>query len=406
VSGDLRLAERVGLAVSLLLSLASAAAWLLGGNVTGGPLGVASSLVTAGSQVIWWAVGAVIILRAGRRRIGWILLTGATFGSIAMASIGILGPGLASGNLADSPAATWAFLAVTATYGPWFTALIVAGMLLFPDGQLPGARWRLPVALTLGVVGAGTLARLIMPGPLFPNLPDNPLGVTGLPREPLEVMGNLVPIGIVAAALLGAASMVVRFQRANRQVRHQLKWLLAAVLPAALSTPFAFTDNDQATTTVADLVQLTSLFVFMPASIAIAITRYRLYEIDRLVSRGLAWGLLTSALVAVYAGAVLVLQALLGSLTQGATLAIAASTLLAAALFQPLRRRIQTAVDRRFDRAGYDLDRVALAFAGRMRQQVDLGGLEADIAGTVRTALRPGSATLWVKVHVRPEAPR
>ncbi len=144
----------------------------------------------------------------------------------------------------------------------------------------------------------------------------------------------------------------------------------------------------------ADLVQLTSPFVLMPASIAIAITRYRLYEIDRLVSRGLAWGLLTGALVAVYAVGVLVLQALLGSLTQGETLAVAASTLLAVALFQPLRRRIQSAVDRRFDRAGYDLDRVALAFAGRMRQQVDLGGLEADIARTVRGALRPGSAAV------------
>jgi hypothetical protein len=394
--------EQVGLAVPLLLSLASATAWLLGGNVTGGPLGVASSLVTAGSQVIWWTVGAVIILRAGRRRIGWILLAGSTFGSIALASIGILGPGLSSGNPPDSPATTWAFLAVTATYGPWFASLIVAGMLLFPDGRLPGARWRLPVGLTLGLVGAGTLARLIMPGPLLAGLPDNPLGIAVLPREPLEVVGNLVPFGIVAAALLGAATMVVRFRRADRQVRHQLKWLLAAVLPAALSTPFAFTDNDQSTTTVADLVQLTSLLLLMPASIGIAITRYRLYEIDRLVSRGLAWGLLTSALVGVYAGAVLVLQALLGSLTQGVTLAVAASTLLAAALFQPLRRRIQSAVDRRFDRAGYDLDRVALAFADRMRQQVDLGGLEADIARTVGGALRPGSAAVWVRETRRP----
>jgi hypothetical protein len=196
--------------------------------------------------------------------------------------------------------------------------------------------------------------------------------------------------------------MVVRFRRGDRQERHQLKWLLAAVLPAAFSTPFAFTDNDQASTTVADLVQLTSLLVLMPASIGIAITRYRLYEIDRLVSRGLAWGLLTGALVAVYAVGVLVLQALLGSLTQGETLAVAASTLLAVALFQPLRRRIQSAVDRRFDRAGYDLDRVALESAERMRQQVDLGGLEADIARTVRDALRPGSAAVWVRETKRP----
>jgi hypothetical protein len=129
----------------------------------------------------------------------------------------------------------------------------------------------------------------------------------------------------------------------------------------------------------------------------VAVLRYRLYEIDRLISRGLSWGLLTGILVAVYAGAVLVLQGVLAAVTQGQTLAVAASTLLAAALFQPLRRRLQHVVDRRFDRAGYDAEWTAAAFAVRLRDQVDLASLERDIEATVTSSLRPGSAALWVR---------
>ena len=130
----------------------------------------------------------------------------------------------------------------------------------------------------------------------------------------------------------------------------------------------------------------------MPIAIGIAVTRYRLYEIDRLISRTIGWALVTGVLVLVFAGTVVGLQAILARITQGETLAVAASTLVAFALFQPVRRRVQTAVDRRFDRARYDGDRTAAAFTERLREQVDLAGLEADIAGVVDTALRPSSS--------------
>jgi hypothetical protein len=135
----------------------------------------------------------------------------------------------------------------------------------------------------------------------------------------------------------------------------------------------------------------------MPIAIGIAVTRYRLYEIDRLISRTIGWALVTGVLVAVFAGTVLGLQAVLARVTQGETLAVAASTLIAFALFQPVRRRVQRVVDRRFDRARYDGDRTAAAFAERLREQVDLAGLESDIAGVVDNALRPTSVGVWIR---------
>ena len=130
-------------------------------------------------------------------------------------------------------------------------------------------------------------------------------------------------------------------------------------------------------------------------------TRYRLYEIDRLISRTIGWALVTGVLVVVFAGTVVGLQALLDQVIQGETLAVAASTLVAFALFQPVRRRVQTLVDRRFDRARYDGDRTAAAFAERLRERVDLAGLEADIAGVVDVALRPTTVGVWIRGRAR-----
>jgi hypothetical protein len=134
-----------------------------------------------------------------------------------------------------------------------------------------------------------------------------------------------------------------------------------------------------------------------PIAIGIAVLRYRLYEIDRIVSRTIGWAVVTGSLIAVFAGAVLGLQALLSNVTQGQTLAVAASTLVAFALVQPLRRRVQAAVNRRFDRARVDADRTASAFADRLRDQTDLDGVEADIAGTIESALRPSSTGIWIR---------
>jgi hypothetical protein len=142
----------------------------------------------------------------------------------------------------------------------------------------------------------------------------------------------------------------------------------------------------------------------VPIAIGVAVLRYRLYEIDRLISRGLSWAVLSGVLLAVYAGAVLLLQGVLGDVTQGETVAVAGSTLLAAALFQPLRRRTQAIVDHRFNRARYDAQRTATDFAERLRDQVDLVSLASDIAGVVDTALRPSKIGVWIRPS-RPTTP-
>jgi membrane protein implicated in regulation of membrane protease activity len=138
-------------------------------------------------------------------------------------------------------------------------------------------------------------------------------------------------------------------------------------------------------------------FMFPPIAIGIAVTRHRLYEIDRLISRGLSWAVLSGLLLAVYAAAVLVIQTLLGGVIQGQTVAVAGSTLLAAALFQPLRRRVQVAVDHRFNRARYDAERTATDFAERLRDEVDLATVSGDIVGVVDTALRPTTIGVWIR---------
>ena len=138
-------------------------------------------------------------------------------------------------------------------------------------------------------------------------------------------------------------------------------------------------------------------FMLPPISIGIAVTRHRLYEIDRLISRGLSWAVLSGLLLAVYAGAVLLLQTALGDVIQGQTVAVAGSTLLAAALFQPLRRRVQGTVDHRFNRARYDAERTAIDFAERLRDEVDLPALRGDFTGVVNTALHPSTISVWIR---------
>ena len=186
----------------------------------------------------------------------------------------------------------------------------------------------------------------------------------------------------------------------------QLKWLLAAAAVAAVALPLCVPSDPatRATSRTSLVVRASSPVAACPSRSAIAILRYRLYEIDRIVSRTIGWAIVTGILVAVFAGLVVGLQAILAPVTDENTLAVAASTLVAFALFQPVRRRVQRAVDRRFDRARYDGERTAAAFGERLRDEVDLAGLETDLAATVGLALRPGATGVWLR-NVRRQTP-
>lgn len=340
-------------------------------------------------------VGAVIVWRVPHNRVGRTLLVGA----VLLETVFAAWPGAIAGALAAAApevvlgAIVW--WANVALYVALFLLFPVVG-LIFPDGRLPGPRWRLPFLAVSATLALGAILVTIAPAPqdLEPSIP-NPFALRGIPAVVGELGVALSIFAIAAGFGMAVAAVATRFRRSRGAERAQVKWVLAALAFMAIAFPVSFlTDIGPA-----ELVDLGSALVgaLMPVSIGIAILRYRLYEIDRLISRTVSWALVTGVLAAVFAGLVVGLQAVFADITQGQTLAVAASTLVAFALFQPVRGRVQRAVDRRFDRARYDSERTAAAFAERLRDRVDLAGLEADVASTVRAALRPSAVGVWTR---------
>ncbi|HEX5147480.1 MAG TPA: hypothetical protein VFW02_00265, partial [Candidatus Limnocylindrales bacterium] len=262
--------------------------------------------------------------------------------------------------------------------------------LLFPDERLPGPRWRIPVGLTLGALVASAVLFAVQPGPANTDLAESPLAID---NELVVALGRLaLPLetfGIMAGAVLAVAAVATRFRRSTGLERQQVKWLLWAVVVIGLTLPASMVDgNGDNGFTILDAVAISSLSL-LPISVGIAITRYRLYEIDRIVSRTIGWLLVTGVLAAVFAGVVVGLQAALAPVTSNNTLAVAASTLVAAALFQPLRGRIQRAVDRRFNRSRISADDTVAAFAVHVRSEIDLAALRSTLVSTARDAVHP-----------------
>ena len=273
--------------------------------------------------------------------------------------------------------------------------ILVGIPLIFPDGRLLSPRWRWIVVLGISALVALAIAQIFGTGPIGPteSVP-NPFAIPAL--EPLTAFLEGYAswssiIGFVGAML----SVVVRYRRGNEIERHQLKWLIAVSGVAAVALPLA---NVLPQSFYADFFFLIGLLALLalPLAIAVAILRYRLYDIDRIISRTIGWTLVSGLLVAAFAILVVALQAVLADVTQGDTLAVAASTLVAFALFQPVRRTVQRAVDRRFDRARYDAQRTADAFAERLRDEVDLDTLAAELERTVAGTVRPTAASIWL----------
>jgi hypothetical protein len=282
---------------------------------------------------------------------------------------------------------------------------LIAGWvpLLFPTGTLPSPRWRIPVGVLVVLSGIGLTAWAIRPGPMT-NGSDliSPIALAGWP-DFLQPFIYAIPLELLALFVLAVAALVSRYRRGDRVERLQIRWFASSVAFCAVG--FAGVVVEMAVrpdggAQVATFVVQTGLLA-MPIAIGVAVTRYRLYEIDRLISRTIGWALVTGILVVVIGATVLGLQAALAGVTQGQTLTVAASTLLAFALFQPVRRRVQTRVDRRFDRARYDGDRTVAAFSERLRDQVDLAGVEGDIATTILSTLHPTSMRVWIRGTVR-----
>ena len=334
------------------------------------------------------AVGARIVTRDRRNRVGWVLWVQPTLLAVSGAGVSYAKVSLDefAGDARDHPARLGRWLGLVMFVV--LTALVIP--LLFPTGRLPSRRWR-PVAALVTTSIVLTMAGIwFLDAPLLPGL-ANPLGIPGT-DEALALANQLGGVGIVLSIPLVIASVVQRFRRGTAVEREQVKWFALGVFVPALLLASALIAQQVELLWVAAVASLG----LIPVTIGIAILRYRLYEIDRLVSRTIAWAIVTGVLVAVFAALVVTLQTLLAPVTRENTLAVAASTLIAFALFQPLRRRVQRAVDRRFDRARYDGQRTVDAFAERLRTEVDLPTLRESLAVTAGEAVRPATAGVWL----------
>jgi hypothetical protein len=272
--------------------------------------------------------------------------------------------------------------------------------LLFPTGSLPGPRWRGPVALLVVLSAIGFAGMATRPGFVAGSEIPNPYGIAGWPGV-LEPFVDLIPLEMVALLGLGAAAVITRYRRGDRIERLQIRWLASAVTVVAVGfaatiVSFAPEKENPPITLSVTLIAYAGILL-MPVAIGIAILRYRLFEIDRIISRTIAWAVVTGVLGAVFAGTVVGLQSVLGNVTQGETVAVAASTLVAFVLFQPVRRRVQSVVDHRFNRARYDAEQTAAALAERQRDQVNIAGLKVDITGTIDSALHPRAVGVWIR---------
>ena len=281
--------------------------------------------------------------------------------------------------------------------------LVVFLLLLFPTGRLLSPRWRPVARFAAAVYLATVVGRAVAPGPLDPQVFGplrNPLGVEAFAGVVRGAQVVVTGLGLVAA-VAAVASLLLRLRRARGVERLQLKWfcLAAALLPVAILVAIAFPSVGSVRI---DGLLVGLPLVALPVAIGIAVLRYRLYEIDRLINRTLVYGLLTALLGGVYAALVLVLGWLFGGIgSETPSLVVAGATLAVAALFQPARRRIQAAVDRRFNRRRYDAARTVQAFTIRLRDAVDLDTLSAELLAVVDQTMQPTTASLWLRQRAR-----
>jgi hypothetical protein len=333
------------------------------------------------------AVGLLILARRPGNIIGWLL----TLIALVFA-VGEFAGAYASRAL---PGAVWAALVPNLL---WIVALPLGGtvlLLLFPTGRLPSPRWR-PI---LWAVAAATLvlmlALALSPGPLeyVPGHVQNPIGVQGNAAAAIDLAIPVAGAGVLGSAVAALSSLVLRWRRARGVERQQLKWLAyTAVVLLLMEFGSDFLPHGLY------VLVTTAVSVLVPVAIGVAITRYRLYDIDRLVNRTLVYGTLTALLGGLYASVVLLLGQRFGGLdARPPSWAVAGATLTVAALFRPVRRRVQQAVDQRFDRRRYNVAQTVEAFSIRLRDQIDMDTLSTELIAVVDQTLQPTTASLWLR---------
>ena len=377
----------------LALSLAAAAAGLVLRAVAA-PLwpamltdwSLGSALLTVSSA----AVGAVVALRVHRNVIGWVFLlqgvfTGVVFCLRQLATVAL------GGDLPSS-AAVWAAWGFTWAI-PVNMTLLTLAVLLFPHGAPPSRRWR-PVVAGIVVAGVASMfAAMFSPylndaQTLFADLP-NPAAV--VPAEVGAVAVDVTSQAVMIGLILAVIGLALRGRRSRGVERQQIKWFVYAAVVAVSTFTVGFW--------IAPLFVVATLLALpaVPIAAGVAITRYRLYDIDRVINRTVVYAVVTGVLAVAYVAAIAVVGAVTAPLTRDTAPAVAASTLAVAALFGPVRRRVQVAVDRRFNRARYDATATVQRFSSRLRDEVELDTLRTELLRVVGTTMQPAASALWLR---------
>jgi hypothetical protein len=352
----------------------------------------------------WASIGAVLVVRRPENVVGWLMVFVGVGYSLSQVSVSLTFAFIAEGTAQAERLAQVA---------GWTTVLLqlvtvfqLAIGFLFPTGRVQSPGWGRFMLFFWSVVIVFVVISLTQPGPLqlIPGV-ENPLGVGPDLRDGRPIAPILAVATLIIFVSLGL-SMVTRYRSAGRVERQQMKWFvlalgLSSIGLAMVTTEVVILGRPDNPTGLAAYVYLGAL---IPIAIGIAILRYRLYDIDRIISRTLAYTAITGILGVVFVGVIVLATRLFTDLAQGViptnqgrTIAVAVSTLVVFALFQPVRRRVQRAIDRRFDRANYDSERTVAAFAGRLRNDVDLTAVSQEIVATATTAVHPTQAAVWLR---------
>jgi uncharacterized membrane protein YhdT len=350
------------------------------------------------TAVFYPTVGAIVASRRPENPVGWLLCLYGLVISISYfcAEYAIYALLAEPNSLPAAEVLVWIV--------SWMLSIIV-GLpallyLLFPTGRLPSRRWRWVAWLIAALVLAGVITSAFSSGALMGVLGPirNPLGIEGFTGVYKALLYFISPVALSAVVL----SVFMRLRRAAGVERQQIKWFAYAAAASVMATSLAYLVPGVIDTPLwFERMGFALNIAFIPAipiAIGIAILRYRLYDIDRIINRTLVYGALSATLVALYFGGIVMLQRVFVLLTgQQSTLAVVASTLLIAALFTPLRRLIQGFIDRRFYRSKYDARKTLEAFSAQLRNETDLEALSDDLVGVVRETMQPAHVSLWLR---------
>ena len=353
-------------------------------------------------------VGALIASRRPHNPIGWICLAvGFLFLLLGVSEYysiyGVAKPGSVPFPIGVAWLSNWLWMPAVGLFATYL-------FMLFPDGRLPSRRWRPLAWLSGAVIVVLSLGFGLAPGPVasLPGKIRNPFGLEGFPW--LSDAANVGFPLLALCTLASVVSLVLRYRRSGGVEREQIKWIAFAasvvglLFLIGLVISLIYGSKPPSWTRLLDTMTALS-YTGVPIAVGLAVLKYRLYDIDVIINRTLVYGSLTATLVAVYVGSIVVLQGLVRALTgQESQLAIVASTLAVAALFNPLRHRVQGIIDRRFYRRKYDAAKTLEAFSAKLRDETDLNALSDDLVGVVRDTMQPAHVSLWLRPDPAPRS--